>query len=635
MSKRLGQALIILFVMGLMVSFSSLLFLVIFFNFSQIPPPRVIGSIAGCAALQIVVFFGGVAFKQRIWPAILMLVCGVATAWVGVIGPATLFGMPSAVLANPEGVNQVLYLATLPVTVVGVGVGIAYFVLGVTCLVRDALAIQARHADPAQATIPPPAQATAQDKQVIYSQVVKMLGVPSGGEDSEAPEEAAAATPEEAGEGTEAEDTETVIPEDAEGEAEEHPSEEPPALVAGETEETTPEDATETAGAPEEPETTAATAEDTKAEADDRKAAITLEDAKTEAQEKTEAKAPAKPPRRGLFARVAAFFKAEQSDGAEPAASAKPAPAALAEPDSEPSPEHEPAASVEPSQSPLSANIVEQPDFAPSPVNAVSLFDIEAGSPAESVYSESETVASETESPASTEASTEHETLPEPVAEEASESGGDAEGTANAAPPKPVQEPAFVGQARDDLLAQWGKLPIRPVPAGDLGVTLETERLRIVRLDRAAFSSLLKGVEEMERVMGLAPSGERLDAGTADAFEALYRQAAADPDNYKWYAVWLITSKSENKLMGSAGFKGVPANGEAALGHGIHAAQRGNGYGPEAVLALCRWGMMQREVQSVLAETGPGDEDAAKALAEAGMQPAENAGSVSCWRMAE
>ena len=57
------------FILGIVISFSSLLFLVLFFNFSVIPSVPVIISVLICAAFQLTAYLGGTVFEKRIWPA--------------------------------------------------------------------------------------------------------------------------------------------------------------------------------------------------------------------------------------------------------------------------------------------------------------------------------------------------------------------------------------------------------------------------------------------------------------------------------------------------------------------------------------------------------------------------------------
>lgn len=135
---------------------------------------------------------------------------------------------------------------------------------------------------------------------------------------------------------------------------------------------------------------------------------------------------------------------------------------------------------------------------------------------------------------------------------------------------------------------------------------IETLHLRLFPVDLAQFRSLVYGVAHIEKIYALNPSGVVLDDDTCMAMEYMYSIALKHADEYLWYTNWQIVLKSENRLIGSMGFKNAPKerNGEIEIGYGLYQDEYKNrGYMTEAVAELCRWAFQQSEVSSVIAET--------------------------------
>ena len=61
------------------------------------------------------------------------------------------------------------------------------------------------------------------------------------------------------------------------------------------------------------------------------------------------------------------------------------------------------------------------------------------------------------------------------------------------------------------------------------------------------------------------------------------------PEDALWYTGWRVSLKKENTTIGLLGFHGVPTNKTVELGFHIYPDYRGQGYGQEAVQAICNW----------------------------------------------
>ncbi|MBQ9907071.1 MAG: GNAT family N-acetyltransferase [Oscillospiraceae bacterium] len=105
---------------------------------------------------------------------------------------------------------------------------------------------------------------------------------------------------------------------------------------------------------------------------------------------------------------------------------------------------------------------------------------------------------------------------------------------------------------------------------------------------------------------------------TVDALKAAYTEmlngCLAHPDQWDWYAVWMIERKDGTHI-GELCFKGLSADGIAEIGYGISEEYRNSGYAAEAVKAVLEWAFSHPEVTAVEAETDS-DNTASKRVLE-------------------
>ena len=111
------------------------------------------------------------------------------------------------------------------------------------------------------------------------------------------------------------------------------------------------------------------------------------------------------------------------------------------------------------------------------------------------------------------------------------------------------------------------------------------------------------------------------DAHLREAYEEMLRGSLAHPEDWGWYALWLIVRK-DGKCIGNLSFKGVPDNGMVELGYGIAEEYRGLGYATEAVETILTWAFDQPGVTSVAAETEEGNVASRRVLEKCGFIPA-------------
>ena len=134
---------------------------------------------------------------------------------------------------------------------------------------------------------------------------------------------------------------------------------------------------------------------------------------------------------------------------------------------------------------------------------------------------------------------------------------------------------------------------------------LNTERLRIYPASR----------EQMEAMIA-AERDEELKKAYAEMLDGCLRH----PDQWDWYAMWMI-EKKDGTHIGDLCFKGLDENGAAEIGYGILEEHRGRGFAAEAVQAACRWAFGHPEVESLEAETEPGNAASRRVLEKCGFRP--------------
>lgn len=131
---------------------------------------------------------------------------------------------------------------------------------------------------------------------------------------------------------------------------------------------------------------------------------------------------------------------------------------------------------------------------------------------------------------------------------------------------------------------------------------IETERLKIYVASRDAMEKLIE-----------LQTDEVLKAAYTEMLDGCLKH----PDQWEWYAVWMIERKDGTNV-GDLCFKGMGPTGAVEIGYGISEAYEGNGYATEAVAAAVRWAGQQPGVVRVEAETEPGNIASQRVLEKCG-----------------
>ena len=110
-----------------------------------------------------------------------------------------------------------------------------------------------------------------------------------------------------------------------------------------------------------------------------------------------------------------------------------------------------------------------------------------------------------------------------------------------------------------------------------------------------------------------------------DAYTEMLDGCLAHPEQWKWYAIWMIERK-DGAHIGELCFKGLSEDGIAEIGYGIADDYQGCGYGSEAVTAVVNWALRQPGVMCVTAETEASNIASQKVLNKAGFTPTGETG---------
>lgn len=109
------------------------------------------------------------------------------------------------------------------------------------------------------------------------------------------------------------------------------------------------------------------------------------------------------------------------------------------------------------------------------------------------------------------------------------------------------------------------------------------------------------------------------DEGSQRWFRELLQQ---HPDAVGWSLWYLLLDEPGNMrvLIGNAGFKGPPANGECEIGYSLLPRYQGRGYATEAARALIDWAFQHPAVNRVSAEALPALVRSIRVMEKCGMR---------------
>lgn len=153
---------------------------------------------------------------------------------------------------------------------------------------------------------------------------------------------------------------------------------------------------------------------------------------------------------------------------------------------------------------------------------------------------------------------------------------------------------------------------------------LKTKSLRIVPLNIDRMALLCEGQDKLNHVLGLTENNIKNDEHLQTAYREMYQNCLSHENDYLWYTNWQIILKSENKSIGSIGFKGTAnERHEVEIGYGINEEYNNQGYATEAMKALIEWAFTQK-VYYIQAQIEPDNEPSKKVLQKCGFKQIES-----------
>lgn len=138
---------------------------------------------------------------------------------------------------------------------------------------------------------------------------------------------------------------------------------------------------------------------------------------------------------------------------------------------------------------------------------------------------------------------------------------------------------------------------------------LETERLLIYPMTKEQLKTASNNFSGAAGFFGARPGR----AGLVDIlrkrkiYGIKHDIICEHPDAWLITTMWVLVDKKTREMVGEAGFKGPPYDGEIEIGYGTMKAFRGRGYMTEAVGALIQFAFAQSEVtfDKIVATTLP------------------------------
>ena len=105
-----------------------------------------------------------------------------------------------------------------------------------------------------------------------------------------------------------------------------------------------------------------------------------------------------------------------------------------------------------------------------------------------------------------------------------------------------------------------------------------------------------------------------------EAYKEMLNGALTHPDQWEWYAIWMIELKNGTHI-GELCFKGLTPDGIAEIGYGINDEYQRQGYASEAVKAVSEWAFQQPDVTALEAETDDENIVSKRVLEKCGFVP--------------
>ena len=149
--------------------------------------------------------------------------------------------------------------------------------------------------------------------------------------------------------------------------------------------------------------------------------------------------------------------------------------------------------------------------------------------------------------------------------------------------------------------------------------TIETKRILLKACKPDLFNAIFKSEAYLAKYLKVDIAKKWTHFGFAPMRYSL-KMILNNPADFIWWT-YLIIHKSDQKLIGSCGFKGPPdKDGNVEIGYEIAPGYQGRGLATETAQALIGFAFSFPEVQSVSAQTLPEENASGRVLQKCGMK---------------
>jgi RimJ/RimL family protein N-acetyltransferase len=149
---------------------------------------------------------------------------------------------------------------------------------------------------------------------------------------------------------------------------------------------------------------------------------------------------------------------------------------------------------------------------------------------------------------------------------------------------------------------------------------LQGSQVRLVAATPELLAADLRAPDELAFALAApVPRDWPPETWDADAVGWLHEHLRAHPDELGWWAAYLVSY--DGVVVGTAGLKGPPRDGEVEVGYALVRSAVGMGYATDAVTAIVAACRRRRDVDRVVAHTLRDGRESIAVLERAGFAP--------------
>ncbi len=153
-------------------------------------------------------------------------------------------------------------------------------------------------------------------------------------------------------------------------------------------------------------------------------------------------------------------------------------------------------------------------------------------------------------------------------------------------------------------------------------MTIETENLRLIQCDAEILQEAIAGDKNLAEKLGVTVQENWTEFGIG-ALQYSFDRLSESESERGWWTYFPI-HRQDNKIIGSGGYKGKPADdGTVELGYEIASTYRNRGLATEMTQGLIEHAFKDKRVKSILAHTLGQENPSTKVLQKCGFKKME------------